>query len=100
MLPNPYGTVTTSANGANMLCFGRPRKSEAQIAWEPDIWTMDVRRVVYKRLVQKFGPYDVWEKTSSPGRNLDAEFEKFCEEFARVVGAKSGKAVATSRFTR
>jgi hypothetical protein len=61
---------------------------------EPDIWTGDVRRTLYKQLVKRFGPYSTREKTSSPGRNLDTEYEEFCENFARTVGAKSGNAVA------
>ena len=32
-------------------------------------------------------------KTASPGRELDAEFDSFCEIFAKAVGAKSGDAV-------
>ena len=63
------------------------------MAWEPTIWTGDVRRVLYRRLVENFGPLDSWEKTSSPGRNLDEAFDEFCKAFARVVGAKSAKAV-------
>ncbi len=60
---------------------------------QPDIWTGDVRRVLYKRLVQEFGISGTWEKTSSPGRGLDKAFEEFCDMFAKVVGAKSGDAV-------
>jgi hypothetical protein len=48
---------------------------------------------LYKRLVERFGPSDEWEKTSSPGRGLDADFDKFCKVFAQAVGAKSGDAV-------
>lgn len=46
-----------------------------------------------ERLVRLFGPSDVWEKSSSPGRGLDEAFDKFCEASAHVVGAKSGDAV-------
>ena len=63
------------------------------MAHHPDIWSGDVRRVLYKRLVQLFGPLDQWEKTNSPGRGLDDGFDEFCEAFARAVGAKSGDAV-------
>ena len=63
------------------------------MAWQPDIWTGDVRRVLYKRLVKEFGPLDKWEKTNSPGRNLDQQFDEFCDVFAKAVGAKSGEAV-------
>ena len=57
------------------------------------IWTGDVRRVLYSRLVKQFGPYDRWEKASSPGHGLDTQFNKFCQKFAEIVGAKSGEAV-------
>ena len=63
------------------------------MAFAPDIWTGDIRRVLYKRLVEEFGPYDTWEKSGSPGRGVDKEFERFCEVFAKAIGAKSGKAV-------
>ncbi len=63
------------------------------MAWDPEIWTGDVRRVLYQRLVDRFGPYDQWTKKSSPGRELDSAFLDFCASFATAVGAKSGKAV-------
>ena len=64
-----------------------------EMAHQPDVWTGEVRRVLYTRLVQLFGPYEKWTKSSSPGRNLDTSFEQFCDAFARAIGAKSGKAV-------
>ncbi|HSM95720.1 MAG TPA: hypothetical protein VLT91_06735 [Rhizomicrobium sp.] len=63
------------------------------MAHQPEIWTGDVRRVLYKRLVGLFGSADKWEKSGSPGRDLDENFDDFCEAFARAVGAKSGDAV-------
>jgi hypothetical protein len=63
------------------------------MAHEPEIWTGDVRRVLYMRLVKQFGPSAGWKKVNSPGRGRDSEFERFCEAFANVVGAKSGGAV-------
>jgi hypothetical protein len=63
------------------------------VAHQPEIWTGDVRRILYTRLVQLFGSSDEWEKTNSPGRGLDAAFNQFCEIFAQAVGAKSGDAV-------
>ena len=59
----------------------------------PEIWTGDVRRVLYRRLVEQFGALDKWKGTSSPGGGHDEKFSQFCEDFARVVGAKSGDAV-------
>jgi hypothetical protein len=63
------------------------------MAWEPTIWTGDVRRVLYKRLVKEFGPLDSWEKSNLPGRGLDQRFVEFCDDFAKAIGAKSGEAV-------
>lgn len=63
------------------------------MTWNPDVWTADVRRFLYRRLVKEFGPFDRWEKTSSPGHGLDQKFDEFCEAFAKAVGANSGKAV-------
>jgi hypothetical protein len=60
---------------------------------QPDIWTGDVRRVLYKRLVQLFKPSDKWEKSGSPGHGLDRDFDRFCKVFAEAVGAKSADAV-------
>ncbi len=58
-----------------------------------EIWTGDVRRVLYRRLVERFGAFDNWVGTSSPGPGHDENFNQFCDDFARVVGAKSGDAV-------
>jgi hypothetical protein len=63
------------------------------MAHKPEIWTGDVRRVLYKRLVQLFGPYEDWKKANSPGGELDDKFDKFCEAYAQSVGAQSGGAV-------
>jgi hypothetical protein len=63
------------------------------MTWDPQIWTGDVRRVLYKRLAREFGPLDIWEKSNSPGRGLDQRFEEFCDAFAKAIGAKSGEAV-------
>ena len=63
------------------------------MAWQPDIWTGDVRRLLYGRLVKEFGPFEKSEKANSPGRGLDQQFKEFCDAFAKAVGAQSGEAV-------
>jgi hypothetical protein len=63
------------------------------MAHQPEIWTGDVRRVLYKRLVQLFGPYANWKKTNSPGGQLDGKFDQFCRAYALAVGARSSSAV-------
>jgi len=63
------------------------------MAHQPEIWTGEVRRVLYHRLVEQFGPYRIWKKTNSPGGSHDTKFDQFCSAFAKAVGAKSGGAV-------
>lgn len=63
------------------------------MAHDPDIWSGEVRRLLYRRLVKQFGASQKWEKSAAPGRGLDPAFEKFCGAFAQVVGAKSADAV-------
>jgi hypothetical protein len=50
------------------------------------IWTVTWRDLLYGSLLQRFGPYH---------RNIlsKKEFKDFRNDFARNVGAKSGKAV-------
>jgi hypothetical protein len=60
------------------------------------IWTQEVRRVLYKSLVDKFGPIGDWELEQAPfsaGSLRAKEFDNFLDSFATVVGAKSGLAV-------
>src|SRR4051812_34875805 len=63
------------------------------MAWEPEIWSGEVRRVLYRRVVALFGPYSTWANKNSPGADRDADYEEFCGWFARAVGAKSAQAV-------
>lgn len=56
-------------------------------------WTRAARDRLFKRVVQKFGPFDTWETSNSPASARQKEFDKFCADFAKTVGAKSGKAV-------
>lgn len=57
------------------------------------IWSGEARRLLYRRLVEEFGPLDTWKKSNSPGRGRDAAFDEFCRAFAIVVGASSADAV-------
>jgi hypothetical protein len=57
------------------------------------IWTGEIRRVLYQRLVQEFGPSWEWKRASSPGGDLDAKYETFCKVFAEAIGATSARAV-------
>jgi hypothetical protein len=44
-------------------------------------------------LVTLFGPHLEWDTSSRPGRGLDEQYDLFCEDFAKTIGAKSGNAV-------
>jgi len=57
------------------------------------IWSGEARRLLYRRLIEQFGPFDEWNNSNSPGRGLDASFDEFCKAFATVVGASSAEAV-------
>lgn len=46
-----------------------------------EIWTENVRRTLYERLVELFGPLDNWKKTSSPGGDQDQKYDEFCETY-------------------
>jgi len=58
-----------------------------------EIWTGNVRRTLYEKVVEQFGPFDQWERKHSPGRGLDQKYDEFCERFAGWLGATSGEAV-------
>jgi hypothetical protein len=57
------------------------------------IWTLEVRQLLYRRLVEQFGPYNTWEQATLPGRGLNEDYREFCTSFAVTVGASSGQAV-------
>jgi hypothetical protein len=85
-------TVTSWTGWTTIASTGRGFFREGQMARE-NVWTGEARRVLYQQLLKRFGPLKSWKNTSSPGGKLDKEFEKFCTEFANVIGAKSGEAV-------
>lgn len=51
-------------------------------------WTKEIRLLLYQGLVDKFGPYYTWEKSSYP-KDKKEEFDKFLEDFAVVVSILS-----------
>lgn len=57
------------------------------------VWTRAARDLLYHALVDRFGPYGQWERSSYPSETRRSELAHFCEEFAHIVGAKSGQAV-------
>jgi hypothetical protein len=58
------------------------------------IWTRAARDLLYEALVARFGPYAMWDGVQYPSDARRDEFIRFCEEFAQLVGAKSGNAVS------
>ena len=58
-----------------------------------NIWTNINRKFLYTKLVEKFGPYKEWELKHTPKKN-NKDYEEFCEEIAKIIGAKSGGAVS------
>lgn len=59
------------------------------------IWTPEVLTLLFRRLVQLYGPHNTWEGPNAalPGRGRNQDFAKFCDAFAQAVGANSGEAV-------
>jgi hypothetical protein len=57
------------------------------MAWQPNIWTGDVRRVLYKRLLADSPRMITWTKTSSPGGERDASFDEYCKMFQSQYSA-------------
>ena len=65
------------------------------------IWTSKSRVALFDGLVERFGPYAKWEgrgpsdsnPSGHPGEGKLAEFDAWCDGFAKAVGANSGAAV-------
>lgn len=56
------------------------------------MWSFQNLQLLYTSVVKKFGPHVSWGKSKHP-KGREKEFNKFCENFATVVGANSGEAV-------
>ena len=57
------------------------------------IWTRATRQFLFEQLAERFGPASNWEETHKPGHGKDQAYNRFCEQFAKVIGANSGDAV-------
>lgn len=55
--------------------------------------TQAARRFLFEQLTAQFGPASEWEASNKPGRGKDRAYDKFCEQFSKVVGANSSEAV-------
>ena len=54
------------------------------------VWTLGIRLRLFAQIVKLFGKLDSWEGYYPEDRQ---KFDDFCESFAKIVGASSGKAV-------
>ena len=52
-------------------------------------WTYKKRLKLYKALVNDFGPYKEWEILNTPTEKRKNEYDKFCNNIARTLGAES-----------
>jgi len=57
-----------------------------------NIWTNTTRKFLYIKLMEKFGSHKEWELKTAPKKN-SKDYTKFCENMAKIIGAKSGRAV-------
>jgi len=48
-------------------------------------WTPAARTFLFEAVVARFGAYETWGGSSPKGRG--AEYKKFCEQFAEIVGS-------------
>ena len=54
----------------------------------PTKWKPEIRNLLYKELLTRFGPYYTWDKWKPV--NKEDEYIKFCEDFAKIVEILSG----------
>lgn len=53
-------------------------------------WNQDIRRIIYKRLLEKFGPCSVWKHRLNPTGDKKV-WEEFCGEMARGITELTGR---------
>ncbi len=53
-------------------------------------WTHENRTLLYKKLLEKFGPYHTWENLS---KGIESEFNKYLIELANVFSTIIGKRI-------
>lgn len=56
------------------------------------IWTSEITNLLFKLLVERFGPHSEWECETTPSRNNE-EYNEFLEAFAKAIGATGSAAV-------
>lgn len=91
----PVGTPRLHAmlDGKHIATPLHPATGGLSIMAKKRIWTPAARQFLFEQLTEQFGPLSKWEASNKPGRGKDRAYDKFCEQFAKVVGANSGEAV-------
>ena len=57
------------------------------------VWNFAERKKLYTELVENFGPYSLWGKTSYP-EGEKSDYEEFLQAFADWISERSGKTVS------
>lgn len=57
------------------------------------IWSGETYSSLYFQLVKKFGPLSGWRNSRCPSEAKREAYEAFLTSFAKVIGAKSARAV-------
>ena len=55
------------------------------------LWEPKTRDYMFSEVTRQFGNYNSWGASKPQDK---VKYHKFCESFAKTIGAKSGKAVA------
>jgi hypothetical protein len=53
-------------------------------------WNQDIRRIVYKRLLDEFGPCETWQSRLNPTGNKE-DWKKICNDIANGLTNITGK---------
>lgn len=58
-------------------------------------WTQDMRTIMFRRLVQQFGPYETWGRRTYPSNHKD-EYRRTLHEIAGFFSALTGETLRAS----
>lgn len=54
-------------------------------------WNNQLRTLMYKRLLEKYGPYSKWETKGYPKKGKYKDYQDFCKEIADGLSLLTGK---------
>ena len=66
---------------------------------KPTKWTQDIRRVVYKRLKDEFGPCSDWHSRTNPTGNIE-DLDKVLADIAIGLSYLTGKDFTAKEFDK